>query len=243
MIVDTFHGQYKSTLLCPKCRNYSYTYDPFNSLSLPIPQNNNTRIIIYFIKNDPRHLPIKLACDIPENASLFKVRELVANMLAVNPNSFMFTCIIDDVVVGFPNDEKKVDLLKKATLFAYQEDGLDKRYTAELQITKERNRKKMISFSRLIFPSKNGSCKSLHHEIFKRFSILVDKSGEFSGTIREMYEKFVKNSCYLILFKVGRGDICGLCRSDSCEGCAVPYSDKPLSQIFLGKSKIVLEMT
>ena len=37
MIVDLFHGQYKSTLVCSKCAKVSITFDPFMTLSLPIP--------------------------------------------------------------------------------------------------------------------------------------------------------------------------------------------------------------
>jgi ubiquitin C-terminal hydrolase len=37
IIVDLFHGQYKSTLVCSKCQRVSVTFDPFMTLSLPIP--------------------------------------------------------------------------------------------------------------------------------------------------------------------------------------------------------------
>ena len=37
IIVDLFHGQYKSTLVCNICRKISITFDPFMTLSLPIP--------------------------------------------------------------------------------------------------------------------------------------------------------------------------------------------------------------
>lgn len=36
VIVDLFHGQYKSTLVCSKCSRVSVTFDPFMTLSLPI---------------------------------------------------------------------------------------------------------------------------------------------------------------------------------------------------------------
>jgi ubiquitin C-terminal hydrolase len=36
-LVDLFQGQYKSTLQCPDCEHTSTTFDPFLSLSLPIP--------------------------------------------------------------------------------------------------------------------------------------------------------------------------------------------------------------
>lgn len=37
IIVDLFHGQYKSTLVCSICQRVSITFDPFMTLSLPIP--------------------------------------------------------------------------------------------------------------------------------------------------------------------------------------------------------------
>lgn len=37
IIVDLFHGQYKSTLVCSICQKISITFDPFMTLSLPIP--------------------------------------------------------------------------------------------------------------------------------------------------------------------------------------------------------------
>lgn len=37
IIVDLFHGQYKSTLICSICRRVSVTFDPFMTLTVPIP--------------------------------------------------------------------------------------------------------------------------------------------------------------------------------------------------------------
>ena len=36
IIVDLFYGLLKSTVTCPKCARISVTFDPFNSLSLPL---------------------------------------------------------------------------------------------------------------------------------------------------------------------------------------------------------------
>ena len=44
IITDLFTGQYKSTIECPNCKWISRTYDTFNTISLPIPnekKNNN----------------------------------------------------------------------------------------------------------------------------------------------------------------------------------------------------------
>ena len=37
IIVDIFHGQLKSTLVCPVCEKVSVKFDPFCFLSVPVP--------------------------------------------------------------------------------------------------------------------------------------------------------------------------------------------------------------
>lgn len=39
VIVDLFTGLYQSTLVCPTCEKKSVTFDPFNDLTLPLPQS------------------------------------------------------------------------------------------------------------------------------------------------------------------------------------------------------------
>ena len=48
IIVDLFHGQFKSKITCTSCGNSSITYEPFIFLGLPIPQQYNQEIINFF---------------------------------------------------------------------------------------------------------------------------------------------------------------------------------------------------
>ncbi len=48
VIVDLFHGQYKSTLVCSVCNKISITFDPFMTLSLPIP-GKKTKVTFYYV--------------------------------------------------------------------------------------------------------------------------------------------------------------------------------------------------
>lgn len=50
IIVDLFYGQYKSTLSCPKCAKNSITFDPFNSISLPIPTVSGKTFEVNYVK-------------------------------------------------------------------------------------------------------------------------------------------------------------------------------------------------
>jgi Ubiquitin carboxyl-terminal hydrolase len=48
VIVDLFHGQYKSTLVCNLCSKVSVTFDPFMTLPLPIP-GKKEKLSFFFI--------------------------------------------------------------------------------------------------------------------------------------------------------------------------------------------------
>ena len=50
IIVDLFHGQFKSKITCSACGKSSITYEPFIFLGLPIPQNHNQEIIHFFLE-------------------------------------------------------------------------------------------------------------------------------------------------------------------------------------------------
>lgn len=45
------HGQYKSTLRCPKCNKISITFDPFLTVGLSIPNKKIKQINIKVIKS------------------------------------------------------------------------------------------------------------------------------------------------------------------------------------------------
>lgn len=49
IIVDTFHGLLKSTLVCPDCELISVTFDPFCYLSLPLPMKREKQIDVTFV--------------------------------------------------------------------------------------------------------------------------------------------------------------------------------------------------
>ncbi|ESO00675.1 hypothetical protein HELRODRAFT_101065 [Helobdella robusta] len=52
IIVDTFHGLLKSTLVCPECQKVSIKFDPFCYLSLPLPVKKDRQIEISFVPHD-----------------------------------------------------------------------------------------------------------------------------------------------------------------------------------------------
>lgn len=60
VIVDTFHGLFKSTLVCPECHKVSVTFDPFCYLSVPLPVSKERVMEVFFVSLDPRAEPVQV---------------------------------------------------------------------------------------------------------------------------------------------------------------------------------------
>lgn len=95
IIVDLMHGQYKSTLCCPKCSNISVTYDPYMMLSLPIPMNEIETNVYYFLFYDSNKCPFKSKYYLKKSSSIIDLRKQIAEQIGVDPWSFIL-CQIDD---------------------------------------------------------------------------------------------------------------------------------------------------
>jgi len=61
IIVDFFHGQYKSVITCPDCKRISTTYDPFMCLGLPIPSGQAILKFKVFLLNNYKYEEISIA--------------------------------------------------------------------------------------------------------------------------------------------------------------------------------------
>ncbi|KAM7410760.1 hypothetical protein PAMA_020952 [Pampus argenteus] len=59
VIVDTFHGLFKSTLVCPECHKVSVTFDPFCYLSVPLPVSKERIMEVFFVSLDPYAKPVQ----------------------------------------------------------------------------------------------------------------------------------------------------------------------------------------
>ena len=56
IMTDMLMGMYKSTVRCSACSKKSITFDPFNVLSLPIPDDDCHQVSFYFFYNNFRDL-------------------------------------------------------------------------------------------------------------------------------------------------------------------------------------------
>ncbi|KAH7037886.1 uncharacterized protein B0I36DRAFT_72433 [Microdochium trichocladiopsis] len=83
VIADLFTGMYKSTLVCPDCSKVSITFDPFNTLTLPLPVESKWNHTIKFFPLNDR--PIDINVELDKHASIKALKEFISVRTGVPP--------------------------------------------------------------------------------------------------------------------------------------------------------------
>ncbi|PAA67497.1 hypothetical protein BOX15_Mlig004366g1, partial [Macrostomum lignano] len=89
IIVDLFHGQLKSTLICPDCRKVSVTFDPFCYLSLPVPKERNRLLAFFFVSKDPTKPPLKCKVQVPIEGQITDLCKAIGQQFKVKPDHLL----------------------------------------------------------------------------------------------------------------------------------------------------------
>lgn len=97
ILLDLFHGQYKSTINCLVCNNSSVYFEPFSTLTLDIPDLKRLDFIV--VPNVNSKPIIKLTCFIPSNALFVDLPKFTTEKYRKENNSF------------FSNDKTKLKCL------------------------------------------------------------------------------------------------------------------------------------
>uniref|UniRef100_A0A5F8GP43 Ubiquitin carboxyl-terminal hydrolase n=1 Tax=Monodelphis domestica TaxID=13616 RepID=A0A5F8GP43_MONDO len=89
VIVDTFHGLFKSTLVCPECGKVSVTFDPFCYLSVPLPVSKERGMEVFFVSMDPRRKPEQHRLVVPKAGKVLDLCVALAKHTGVSPDRMM----------------------------------------------------------------------------------------------------------------------------------------------------------
>lgn len=86
VIVDTFHGLFKSTLVCPECAKVSVTFDPFCYLTLPLPLKKDRVMEVFLVPADPCCRPTQVRESAPsQRPSPWDPERGFSHRLLLNP--------------------------------------------------------------------------------------------------------------------------------------------------------------
>lgn len=123
VIVDIFHGQYKSTLNCALCNRVSVTFDPFLTLSLPIPGKKEKYSFFYipYDMKNPDYTNLKGEVYLRESDTVFDFRQEVENKLQINSSSYMMATVQDLQINRLYSLGTRIDeTTNKGPIFLYE---------------------------------------------------------------------------------------------------------------------------
>jgi hypothetical protein len=182
IIVDLFHGQYKSKIDCPSCGKTSITFDAFSNITLPIPKPTQKEITFYMIHANNTSIPLKLKINY-DKMKPYTLKDLkieIGCTLNKNPDNLViihhgYNEIELHVDTENTNDVRKKNKTKKIYCLEIDEDFYpipdSDRYTLQFKTTGPEKgyypgRNKEISFIRLIWLSRKIGAKALYFKFF-----------------------------------------------------------------------------
>uniref|UniRef100_A0A8C1J203 Ubiquitin carboxyl-terminal hydrolase n=1 Tax=Cyprinus carpio TaxID=7962 RepID=A0A8C1J203_CYPCA len=83
VIVDIFHGLFKSTLVCPECSKVSVTFDPFCYLTLPLPMKKDRTMEVFLVRTDPQFRPMQYRVVVPKMGAVADLCSALAKLSGV----------------------------------------------------------------------------------------------------------------------------------------------------------------
>jgi len=265
VIVDLFHGQYKSTITCPTCHKVSITFDPFNVLSVPIPSKKVKNIDFYFIWANNKKTPVKMSIDFkPEGHNVIDLKKSVSEMLKVPVESFDFVFAthttaeyITDAEKESTNEVRKKKKMKN--LFAFQkpdyvlkEEGWIK---VDISTTKKSTNyfgssvHKSLTFIRAIHLKKEMNARQMYLEAWKYYRFLWDR--KFPEEEKEAWLKLSDEEAFGKIFDNAeekpfllhavtntRGfHDCWFCGNKRCDNCIIDCDENVKLEDYLSKIK------
>jgi len=161
IIVDLLHGQYKSVLKCPRCLNYSVTFDPFSIVPLHVPTKKERIIKFFYVPYDTSKKIIKSVLTVAKTATVDDIREKVAQMLNVPKYGSTFVLLSSKTFdMYLCRDKNSKEISKAGTSQLYIQE-INPRYFYGPENEGIEERKKLGDQPMDLLESKNYEAKAL----------------------------------------------------------------------------------
>jgi len=151
LLVDHFHGQYRSTCVCPTCNRISVSFDAFNQVTLEIPRsqqsgNHQQRTrsvhVLFFarmariVSSDKNNctnndsdmyntnqfsFPVRYAVNVDRDGRLADVRREISALAGVPLSAILFADIYENNIYDLYQDERKLATIHQSDLIAAYE--------------------------------------------------------------------------------------------------------------------------
>ncbi|XP_011612065.2 ubiquitin carboxyl-terminal hydrolase 4 isoform X1 [Takifugu rubripes] len=127
IIVDIFHGLFKSTLVCPECSKVSVTFDPFCYLTLPLPMKKDRTLEVFLVRSDPQSRPTQYRVVVPKLGTVTDLCCALTKLCGVAPENMMVADVYNHRFHKiYRRDDGLNQIMEKDDIFVYEvqeEDG------------------------------------------------------------------------------------------------------------------------
>ena len=124
VIVDTFHGLFRSTLVCPACGRVSVTFDPFCYLSVPLPVSHKRVLEVFFVSMDPRRKPEWHQLLVPKKGKVSDLCVALAKHTGVPPERMMVADVFSHLFYKiYQLEESLSSISDQDDIFIYEVSG------------------------------------------------------------------------------------------------------------------------
>ncbi|RXN00213.1 Ubiquitin carboxyl-terminal hydrolase 15 [Acipenser ruthenus] len=121
IIVDIFHGLFKSTLVCPVCCKVSVTFDPFCYLTIPLPMKKERTLEVYLVRLDPLTKPMQYKLVVPKVGYLSDLCAALSTLSGVPADRMIVTDIYNHRFHRiFATDENLSSIMERDDIYVFE---------------------------------------------------------------------------------------------------------------------------
>jgi len=240
IIVDLFHGQFKSEIVCQECSQISLIYEPFSSIQLQLQRQDLLKFEIYYAPYEICGQCKIVKVGLPKDSNLYDLINSLKTAKIINKLAF---CAISNETIDkiFDDNEKMqnvMDFLKihKSKLFAFEILMNTKKENTicipiniyrefPCKISKFKLTKDRLSFTRFIEINSEINMNELQNEIYKFIKPFIIKnqiSASNNSKLNEIKQEEI-SKLYSVNFrnKAGNNEKCLCCKQINCRNCNI----------------------
>ncbi|KAF3689814.1 Ubiquitin carboxyl-terminal hydrolase 4 [Channa argus] len=121
IIVDIFHGLFKSTLVCPECSKVSVTFDPFCYLTLPLPMKKDRTMEVFLVRTDPHFRPTQYRVVVPKMGTVTDLCSALSKLCGIPPENMVVADVYNHRFHKlYRRDDGLNQIMEKDDIFVYE---------------------------------------------------------------------------------------------------------------------------
>uniref|UniRef100_A0A8D3D1F8 Ubiquitin carboxyl-terminal hydrolase n=1 Tax=Scophthalmus maximus TaxID=52904 RepID=A0A8D3D1F8_SCOMX len=121
IIVDIFHGLFKSTLVCPECSKVSVTFDPFCYLTLPLPMKKDRTMEVFLVRSDPQSRPTQYRVVVPKLGTVTDLCSALSKLCGFPSENMVVADVYNHRFHKiYRRDDGLTQIMEKDDIFVYE---------------------------------------------------------------------------------------------------------------------------